>query len=236
MSSSKNLEYQKNSFLNKANSAFIESMYLRYIKKDPNLPQSWQKYFKSLNEDVKSIVKEIEGPSWARNINKKLPSDKSEEKFLSNNEDINNPQIQTIKAIALIRAYRIRGHLIANLDPLNMMDRKYIHELHPEDHGFSRTLGLRISDFAYSTDLVELPANSLQYLTGLHTWVIGVFSKRPHPTHVHLDKALDWIDKAAPKRAILTHLGPELDFEDLKRNLPEHVLPAFDGQKFSCPD
>ena len=138
MSSSKNLEYQKNSFLNKANSAFIESMYLRYIKKDPNLPQSWQKYFKSLNEDVKSIVKEIEGPSWARNINKKLPSDKSEEKFLSNNEDINNPQIQTIKAIALIRAYRIRGHLIANLDPLNMMDRKYIHELHPEDHGFSR--------------------------------------------------------------------------------------------------
>ena len=138
MSSSKNLEYQKNSFLNKANSAFIESMYLRYIKKDPNLPQSWQKYFKSLNEDIQSIVKEIEGPSWARNINKKLPSDKSEEKFLSNNEDINNPQIQTIKAIALIRAYRIRGHLIANLDPLNMMDRKYIHELHPEDHGFSR--------------------------------------------------------------------------------------------------
>ena len=104
MSSSKNLEYQKNSFLSKANSAFIESMYLRYIKKDPNLPQSWQKYFKSLNEDIQSIVKEIEGPSWARNINKKLPSDKSEERFLSNNEDINNPQIQTIKAIALIRA------------------------------------------------------------------------------------------------------------------------------------
>ena len=50
MSSSKNLEYQKNSFLSKANSAFIESMYLRYIKKDPNLPQSWQKYFKSLNQ------------------------------------------------------------------------------------------------------------------------------------------------------------------------------------------
>ena len=138
MSSSKNLEYQKNSFLNKANSAFIESMYLRYIKKDPNLPKSWKKYFKSLNEDVKSIVKEIEGPSWARNINEKLPSDKSEEKLFSSNEDINNPQIQTIKAIALIRAYRIRGHLIANLDPLNMMDRKYIHELHPEDHGFSR--------------------------------------------------------------------------------------------------
>ena len=138
MSSSKNLEYQKNSFLNKANSAFIESMYLRYIKKDPNLPQSWQKYFKSLNEDIQSIVKEIEGPSWARNINKKLPSDKSEEKFLSNNEDINNPQIQTIKAIALIRAYRIRGHLIANLDPLGMMERKYIHDLHPEDHGFKK--------------------------------------------------------------------------------------------------
>ena len=45
---------------------------------------------------------------------------------------------QSVKAIALIRAYRIRGHLIANLDPLGMMERKYLHELHPADHGFKK--------------------------------------------------------------------------------------------------
>ena len=45
---------------------------------------------------------------------------------------------QSVKAIAMIRAYRIRGHLIANLDPLEMMERKYLHELHPADHGFKK--------------------------------------------------------------------------------------------------
>ena len=45
---------------------------------------------------------------------------------------------QSIKAIALIRAYRIRGHLIANLDPLGMMEQEYLHELHPADHGFKK--------------------------------------------------------------------------------------------------
>ena len=47
-------------------------------------------------------------------------------------------KIDSIKAIALIRSYRIRGHLIANLDPLGMMKREYLHELHPSDHGFKR--------------------------------------------------------------------------------------------------
>ena len=55
-----------------------------------------------------------------------------------NIENIELSKVESIKAIALIRAYRIRGHLIANLDPLKMMDRKYLHELHPEDHGFKK--------------------------------------------------------------------------------------------------
>ena len=104
-----------------------------------------------------------------------------------------------------------------------------------QDHGFSRTLGLRISDFAYSTDLVDLPEQSFKYLSGLHTWVIGVFSYQAHPTHVHLQKALKWIERISPKRAILTHLSPELDFEELNRKLPENVEPAFDGLRFFCP-
>ena len=45
MSSSKNLEYKKTSFLNKSNSAFIEQMYVKYVNNDPNLPESWKKYF-----------------------------------------------------------------------------------------------------------------------------------------------------------------------------------------------
>jgi len=137
MSSSKNLEYEKTSFLNKSNSAFIEEMYIRFIEKDPNLPDSWKKYFETLDDDIQSVIKEIEGPTWHPNkktINIKTLSKKDIEKSLDSEVSKN----QSIKAIALIRAYRIRGHLIANLDPLKIMDRKYLHELHPEDHGFKK--------------------------------------------------------------------------------------------------
>ena len=61
MSTSKNLDYQKTSFLNKANSNFIDEMYIRFIKKDPNLPESWSNYFKYLDEDLKSVAQEIKG-------------------------------------------------------------------------------------------------------------------------------------------------------------------------------
>ena len=64
MSSSKNLDQKNTSFLTKSNSAFIENMYIRYIEKDPNLPISWIDYFDTLNEDINSVVKELEGPTW----------------------------------------------------------------------------------------------------------------------------------------------------------------------------
>ena len=146
MSSSKNLATAKTSFLNKSNSAFIEDMYLRHIKKDPNLPESWKNYFNSLGEEINSIIKEIEGPTWKPN-RKKINIDTEnyiydEDNFKSNsninNKDFEKSKIESIKAIALIRAYRIRGHLIANLDPLGIMERKYLHELHPDDHGFKK--------------------------------------------------------------------------------------------------
>ena len=139
MTSSKNIEFKKTSFLNKSNSAFIEEMYIKYIEKDPNLPKSWREYFNDLNDDIESVIKEVEGPSWAQR--KKVNLDKITNELAGQNQNISTSQssiTQSIKAIALIRAYRIRGHLIANLDPLGMMERNYIHELHPEDHGFKK--------------------------------------------------------------------------------------------------
>ncbi len=146
MSSSKNIEFEQTSFLSKSNSAFIEDMYLKFIENDPKLPESWKKYFENLDEDLNLIVKEIEGPSWKGkrrkiNIDKKLSEDKNfyyNDEIKKDNKEIEKDKADTIRAIALIRAYRIRGHLIANLDPLGMMERKYLHELHPSDHGFNK--------------------------------------------------------------------------------------------------
>ena len=99
MSSSKNLDIKKTSFLNKSNSEFIEQMYLKFIKNDPELPQSWKDYFKDLDEESNLVIKEINGPSWKRtkkidqneiqkiyeNINKESFID---EKGIKLNEDI----------------------------------------------------------------------------------------------------------------------------------------------------
>ena len=70
MSSPKNLEYKKTSFLTKANSAFIEDMYIKFINKDPSLSDSWIEYFSEINEDMQILVKEINGPSWKPFSNK----------------------------------------------------------------------------------------------------------------------------------------------------------------------
>ena len=64
MSSSKNLEISKTSFLSKANSSFIEDMYLRYLANDTTLPLSWKNYFNTLGEEIDTIVKDLEGPTW----------------------------------------------------------------------------------------------------------------------------------------------------------------------------
>ena len=72
MSSPKNLEYKKTSFLSKSNNSFIEEMYIKYIEKDPTLPASWENYFNTLNEDLNLITKEIEGPIWKKNKKKLL--------------------------------------------------------------------------------------------------------------------------------------------------------------------
>ncbi|KRP05952.1 MAG: 2-oxoglutarate dehydrogenase subunit E1 [Pelagibacteraceae bacterium BACL20 MAG-120920-bin64] len=150
MSSSKNLEFEKTSFLSKSNSAFIEQMYVKFINKDKDLPESWQHYFEAMGEDLDIVAKEINGPSWS--LKKKIDIDElqkkieQEEKIISkenttnvvSSDDLIKTNNNSIRAVALIRAYRQRGHLLAKLDPLGMMKTEYLDELHPDHYGFKK--------------------------------------------------------------------------------------------------
>lgn len=98
-----------------------------------------------------------------------------------------------------------------------------------QDHGFCRTMGFRFGDFAYSTDVVDLPEASFAALAGVHTWAVGCLAFAPHPTHAHLDKVLEWIDRLRPARAFLTHMTPSMDYDALRARLPSGVEPAYDG-------
>ena len=117
-------------------------MYLKYINADENLPDSWKEFFDNLGETKEDIYNELKGPSWSpKKINIRKISNKTilQEKEISLNEnitEINKQKEDSIKVIALIRAYRIRGHLIADLDPLGLMERKFLKELDPKSHGF----------------------------------------------------------------------------------------------------
>jgi phosphoribosyl 1,2-cyclic phosphate phosphodiesterase len=101
-------------------------------------------------------------------------------------------------------------------------------------HGDIASVGFRFGDVAYSTDLSALPDASAAALTGLDVWVVDALRYRPHPSHFSVSDALDWIARLAPRRAILTNLHADLDYEKLRRELPPHVEPAFDGLTFEA--
>ena len=98
-----------------------------------------------------------------------------------------------------------------------------------QQHGDIASLGFRFGDFAYSCDLSGMPEESVAALTGLDVWVVDALRYSPHPSHFSLADALGWIERLTPKRAILTNLHADLDYETLRRELPSHVEPAYDG-------
>jgi len=102
-----------------------------------------------------------------------------------------------------------------------------------QDHGDIPSLGFRVGNVAYSADIKGLPADSMAAMSGLDVWIVDALRRTPHPSHMNLEEALVWIARVKPKRAILTNLHAELDYEVLRRQLPPHIEPAYDGMTFA---
>jgi 2-oxoglutarate dehydrogenase E1 component len=156
-----NIVFQKTSFLSGTNSSYIEKLYAKYVENPASIPDSWRQFFEGLGDQKDNII-ENQGPSWApsnikyisngdldvyekylpTNLNGKSIKEKITEanKTLSNDErvDVERSTIDSVRAIMMIRAYRIRGHLIADLDPLQLQEKNYHPELNPETYGFKK--------------------------------------------------------------------------------------------------
>ena len=172
-SSDNNITYKKTSFLAGANSEFIREFYADYISDPGSLPESWRKFFDGLSDNEKLIYDDIKGPSWSpkKKLKKiKLTIDKKKEgekQTLEINLDtVKQSSKDSVRAIMLIRAYRIRGHLIANLDPLSIQKKKEHLELKPETYGFEKkdynrkifldgVLGLQYSDLKQILEILR---------------------------------------------------------------------------------
>ncbi|HEX3863955.1 MAG TPA: MBL fold metallo-hydrolase [Stellaceae bacterium] len=105
-----------------------------------------------------------------------------------------------------------------------------------QSHGYSMTLGFRIGPVGYSTDVTELDDTAFAALAGIELWVVDCLRRAPHPTHSHLAKTLAWINRLAPRRAVLTHMEQSLDYRELAAELPDGVEPGYDGLTIDLPD
>ncbi len=145
MSSTKNnTTYKKTSFLSGNNSEFINEFYADYLSDPKSIPESWRKFFEGLSEEEKLIYQDLKGASWSpERKNKRIVLDLKIKKDENKSSEIDQDTVKqatkdSVRAIMLIRAYRIRGHLISSLDPLSLLKKDEHPELRPETYGFEK--------------------------------------------------------------------------------------------------
>lgn len=99
----------------------------------------------------------------------------------------------------------------------------------PVTHGRDTIAGYRFGSAAYLTDMSDIPAESLPLLKDLDILILDALRRDPHPSHSHLDKSIDLVNKIAPKRAYFTHISHDLDHESTNASLPSNIRLAHDG-------
>jgi len=101
-------------------------------------------------------------------------------------------------------------------------------------HGRGKSLGFRFGNFAYSTDVNVMPEQAFESLEGIDIWLVDCLRYLPAPSHSHLERTLQWIERVKPKQAYLTHMHHEFDYDILAKELPSGVFPAYDGLVIEC--
>lgn len=104
------------------------------------------------------------------------------------------------------------------------------------EHASWNIFGYRIGNFAYLTDCSGIPDASMGKLEGLELLVLGALRYRPHKAHFTVEEAVEQIERISPKHAILTHMGHELEYEELNSSLPDYIQPGYDGLEFNIED
>lgn len=105
-----------------------------------------------------------------------------------------------------------------------------------QQHGNIISLGFRVGGLAYSCDISGLPDESLPLLDGLDVWIVDALRHTPHPGHYTVEQAVEAIRQIGAAEGILTHMHGDLDYNALRRELPEGVEPAHDGMVIELPE
>jgi len=103
----------------------------------------------------------------------------------------------------------------------------------PVTHGRNTIAGYRFGHAAYLTDMSDIPEESYALLKDLDILVLDALRHEPHPSHSHLAKSIELVEKIRPKRAFFTHISHGLDHETTNASLPSHIRLAHDGLKLT---
>ena len=112
-------------------------------------------------------------------------------------------------------------------------DTKLFFEAFEVAHGMIKSTGYRFDDIAYISDCNKIGNSVSKKLLNLKYLIIDCLRKEKHPSHFNFDDAISFIKLVKPQKTILTNLHVDMDYYDLKKNLPKHIIPAFDGLNVS---
>ena len=182
-----NTEFNKTSFLHGINGPFIESLYDSYLDNPDVVPNDWKIFFSSIESGLPKKIPQNIAPPISSIKSSFDPINLTEVGSKINNTDVTKQStIDSIRAIMMIRAYRVRGHLIANLDPLRLKKQEIHPELDPKTYGFSdkdlnrnifldKVLTKRLGTY-YLHLLIHLLKNSFfQYIFLFFSQKFGIF-------------------------------------------------------------
>ncbi|MBP5343814.1 MAG: MBL fold metallo-hydrolase [Alphaproteobacteria bacterium] len=123
------------------------------------------------------------------------------------------------------------GFRLHHITPYHSFKIKHV-KLTPilQQHGNGISIGYRIGDFAYCTDVHSIDEKGWRALQGIKVWVLGCVSSSSHnQKHLSLDTAIQWVHRLKPDITYLTHMGGRMDYDTLCRELPSYIRPAYDG-------
>ncbi|HTZ77007.1 MAG TPA: 2-oxoglutarate dehydrogenase E1 component [Stellaceae bacterium] len=236
-------EIDPNTFLSGGNAAFIAELYARYLENPAGVDESWRRFFAELSDAPPAVEKEITGPSWSRERSRILGNGHANGANGANGhaallpgdsptvglEEIRRAAIDSIRALQLIRSYRVRGHLEANLDPLGLMQVEPHPELHPATYGFTE------ADYDRPIFVANVPGldrptlrEILAHMRATYCGTIGV-----EFMHIQDPDQKAWIQERIETERNHTEFTPEGKRAILKRLIVAEMFERFLDKRYT---
>jgi 2-oxoglutarate dehydrogenase E1 component len=236
-------QLERTQFLYGGNSTFVEELYAKYVANPDSVDASWKQFFEALGDDFSQPKQALSRPSWAPNTalvpmedegllgpqGKAVKSADRAAKGGASPEDARNAALDTIRAAMLIRNYRIRGHLMANLDPLGIQAPGAHPELEPGSYGFTEA---DMDRPIFIDNMLGLESATLREILAIlrrtYCSTIGV-----EFMHIYHPEQKAWIQSRIEGRDKEVHFTPEGKKAILNKLVEGEIFERFCHMKFT---